>query len=708
MSTYKTKNPLGSAAVKDLYDNAENVDKFVNDRTKEELEDRLGVLRKTWHGMEMIFSRFIDYITGRGEQAVAAIGWQELGDWAVGLAVDNRQQIVYYNGSWYKYLGELEHVIAGDSPENDGGVWSAANPTGKWSNIGDAALRSNLGLSDGLKWIGKCKDLSTLRTIEPTISGQSIILERAVVGGPLLNVILTHNPAASDAVDDGYSRFVTAGGAVWDADISNGTNVFLAGYSDSLNNLAQCLNLIISHKVSKVISRGFVAGGIGSKLVVPANPRADGVTTFTMTAAVKIPTFLALHLPQGAILDYSAFNSETALVVSNEFTGLTQNMMFNNNGPGWGSGTGANAGHNEGGIFANGALLKGGNTLSNLNFTTYPGLRVGNVTYPSGSYAHCSGARVFDLRVSGFAEGLRFGSVDTYIPWIRGCHFTFNNIGIATRTAMSGSTAQWANSGERMLIEKCLIANNFSHAISRDDRGDFFFLEGCNIDYNGGHVVFCGPENIGKTIISGGHVEGNAGGWINCPNRTTAAGENNLKMTGGVQLYVNEGVNDAYGGVRPMVFATTIRTVVDMDDFEIFCRAPYVNSAYPAWKPYNPANLARIRMNYPNSGQTYRFLPSYDGAYGYRINDKLLFSGTENENVPTSRTGDFWCIKSGGASCVYGGAADADSDGVIPIKITLNSPTDTVQLLFGRQITPERGTQHIHGFCSIKAAAFAG
>ncbi|WP_448687024.1 tail spike protein [Klebsiella pneumoniae] len=148
MSTYKTKNPLGSAAVKDLYDNAENVDKFVNDRTKEELEDRLGVHRKTWHGMEMIFSRFIDYITGRGEQAVAAIGWQELGNWAVGLAVDNRQQIVYYNGAWYKYLGELEHVIAGDSPENDGGVWSAENPTGKWSNIGDAALRSNLGSSE--------------------------------------------------------------------------------------------------------------------------------------------------------------------------------------------------------------------------------------------------------------------------------------------------------------------------------------------------------------------------------------------------------------------------------------------------------------------------------------------------------------------------------------------------------------------------------
>ncbi|SXY82228.1 Uncharacterised protein [Klebsiella pneumoniae] len=182
MSTYKTKNPLGSAAVRDLYDNAENVDKFVNDRTKEELEDRLGVLRKTWHGMEMIFSRFIDYITGRGEQAVAAIGWQELGNWAVGLAVDNRQQIVYYNGSWYKYLGELEHVIAGDSPENDGGVWSAANPTGKWSNIGDAALRSNLGSGEGFALVGQVSSFTALRSVVPSYEGQSILLRAHPVG----------------------------------------------------------------------------------------------------------------------------------------------------------------------------------------------------------------------------------------------------------------------------------------------------------------------------------------------------------------------------------------------------------------------------------------------------------------------------------------------------------------------------------------------
>ncbi|XFH42645.1 phage tail fiber protein [Klebsiella pneumoniae] len=193
---------LGSSSPEVLLKNATNLDKLVNGRESESLPDRFGVLRKTWHGMEMIFSRFIDYITGRGEQAVAAIGWQELGNWAVGLAVDNRQQIVYYNGSWYKYLGELEHVIAGDSPENDGGVWSAENPTGKWSNIGDAALRSNLGSGEGLLYIGSVPTIAHLSTISPAVAGQRIqVTEFAygyIVGGG--KFIVQH---AADFIADG-------------------------------------------------------------------------------------------------------------------------------------------------------------------------------------------------------------------------------------------------------------------------------------------------------------------------------------------------------------------------------------------------------------------------------------------------------------------------------------------------------------------------
>ncbi|HIF6351411.1 TPA: hypothetical protein PBW00_005277, partial [Klebsiella pneumoniae] len=285
----------------------------------------------------------------------------------------------------------------------------------------------NLSSSDGFKYIGKCKSVASLRTIEPTISGQSIILERAVIGGPLLNEIITHNPAASDAVDDGYSRFVTAGGAVWDADISFGHNVFLAGYSDELNNLADCLNMIIQDKVNKVISRGYVAGGVDAEIRIPPNPNAEGMTYFYMNKkSVKIPSFLRVYSAPAAIYDYSDFTTGVGIIGSNEFDGLTNDMMYRNNGGGWGAGAGASNSHNSGGFIGNGCLIKGPNTTSNPNATTYPGVRWGNVTYPGGDQAHFRDSTFSDARVSGWGSGFRPGSVNTYLMDVVACHFTNN------------------------------------------------------------------------------------------------------------------------------------------------------------------------------------------------------------------------------------------------------------------------------------------
>ncbi|MGH5899709.1 hypothetical protein ACRFLO_22055, partial [Klebsiella pneumoniae] len=339
----------------------------------------------------------------------------------------------------------------------------------------------NLSSSDGFKYIGKCKSVASLRTIEPTISGQSIILERAVIGGPLLNEIITHNPAASDAVDDGYSRFVTAGGAVWDADISFGHNVFLAGYSDELNNLADCLNMIIQDKVNKVISRGYVAGGVDAEIRIPPNPNAEGMTDFYMNKkSVKIPSFLRVYSAPAAIYDYSDFTTGVGIIGSNEFDGLTNDMMYRNNGGGWGAGAGASNSHNSGGFIGNGCLIKGPNTTSNPNATTYPGVRWGNVTYPGGDQAHFRDSTFSDARVSGWGSGFRPGSVNTYLMDVVACHFTNNTYGIDTYTAWSGSTPQWANSGEKMSFRGCLIGNNRSHAVYLDNRGDFFYFDMCS------------------------------------------------------------------------------------------------------------------------------------------------------------------------------------------------------------------------------------
>ena len=43
---------MGSTAVKDLFDNAENLDRLINDQAADVWDDRLGHSRKTWHGIE--------------------------------------------------------------------------------------------------------------------------------------------------------------------------------------------------------------------------------------------------------------------------------------------------------------------------------------------------------------------------------------------------------------------------------------------------------------------------------------------------------------------------------------------------------------------------------------------------------------------------------------------------------------------------------
>lgn len=58
MTTYNTGNPVPSTAIKDLYDNAENLDNLINGGA-DTYPDRLGVARKSWRGMENDFNDFL-------------------------------------------------------------------------------------------------------------------------------------------------------------------------------------------------------------------------------------------------------------------------------------------------------------------------------------------------------------------------------------------------------------------------------------------------------------------------------------------------------------------------------------------------------------------------------------------------------------------------------------------------------------------------
>lgn len=97
MTTYNTGNPVGSSEEMDLYDNSENFDVWANNRTLESHPDRLGVPRKTLHGMEEDFQQFL---LAAGYVGLGPNG--EIQDYAPGLEITARNQVFRRDGELYR------------------------------------------------------------------------------------------------------------------------------------------------------------------------------------------------------------------------------------------------------------------------------------------------------------------------------------------------------------------------------------------------------------------------------------------------------------------------------------------------------------------------------------------------------------------------------------------------------------------------------
>ncbi|PLY37370.1 hypothetical protein F164LOC_10305 [Pectobacterium carotovorum] len=134
MTTYNTRNPLGSAAAKDVYDNAENLDKAVNS-SDEIWVDRLGTPRRTLVGIDRDANR-----------AMLAYGYITKKSFELGNTISNPNEVLLSesNGEYYRWDGLLPKVVpAGSTPESTGGVASNA-----WKSVGDATLRGTLASPD--------------------------------------------------------------------------------------------------------------------------------------------------------------------------------------------------------------------------------------------------------------------------------------------------------------------------------------------------------------------------------------------------------------------------------------------------------------------------------------------------------------------------------------------------------------------------------
>lgn len=112
MTTYNTGNPIGSTAVKDLYDNAQNFDTLANTTTLETVPDRLGVPRMSLHGFEQEAKRRFE-----------AIKFQPPIPYAPGIEVTTSSLTV-------DYLGVLYYALPSALPFTTG-AWNPA----QWSPL---------------------------------------------------------------------------------------------------------------------------------------------------------------------------------------------------------------------------------------------------------------------------------------------------------------------------------------------------------------------------------------------------------------------------------------------------------------------------------------------------------------------------------------------------------------------------------------------
>lgn len=149
MARYNTGNPIDSNAMKDLSDNAQNLDVLVNSKTALTQTDRLGVERKTWHGMERDYdaaqaSRENQFQTDQSSREAVfsdflqASGYQDLGEYAPGIEITAHNQYVTFGGQPYL----LKPFIS--VPYTTSGVWTGDD----FKLIGDDSLRQDLANPD--------------------------------------------------------------------------------------------------------------------------------------------------------------------------------------------------------------------------------------------------------------------------------------------------------------------------------------------------------------------------------------------------------------------------------------------------------------------------------------------------------------------------------------------------------------------------------
>lgn len=559
---------------------------------------------------------------------------------------------------------------------------------------------------DGEKYLGKCQSIAQLRTIEPTISTQTITVERAVSGGPLINAICTYDPLDTTSPDNGFSIFVTPGGARWKTNSIHGHNVFMAGFDPQLNNLHACINKISQWYVSQAIADVQINNRKGIILVPTLS---DTGTTYTITNTIFLPPSLVELRPLGdMIFDCSSITTTDAFVLSHEYVGLNSGLGNSKNG------NSADAGgyviNPQGTLFIKGAGITS-TTDSSGNITVTPnttgvGIVFGNRTRTSGNgaYLNVRDAKVRNVRVWGFTGGLQFGNYDTYLCSVEDSNFYDN-----THNHYQPNLP-CVNSGEGLRLINVVLSNAVLNNVYINTNGHDYWYDKTHIDYARQDGISFGPNAVSEFILTDCWVEGNYRWVFGQPTKTGSSGQCRLLMQGGKIVPNRYGVT--YRGVRP-IFKSTVYNTFIVELMKVDLNGAYAgymcNDAYGSW--CGLGDQTTLTVDYRLS-DTYKWLPNYKyGVGGYLINNLYTFTGVAGASLPTSistataESAYHWAYVQGGGSIVYGTTSDADSDGLVPIAITATATSDVAYLYCANYFQFPRNGMYVSAKCAVKCAA---
>ncbi|HHN8524909.1 TPA: hypothetical protein ACRRZA_005075, partial [Klebsiella quasipneumoniae] len=551
-----TQAPVPSTDIRNAVFAGAKLDEEVTG-TGEFYTDRLGVKRLTNTGRNNQFDAAQLDRANRFEQFLLSSGYVFLGDYEDGpFQFSARNQYIRYNNQYYRLNTATDVGFTTTGTD----ATSFANDVTHFVLMDGDTLRQNLGSSEGFGLVGKCPNISTLRTIEPSYSGQSIILEKCDADGVLLNVQLHHDPYDIFSPDDGFSVFVTPGGARWKPDLTHGYNVALAGLKRDLSNLADCFDRVRDSIINRIKANGRV-NNILCKIMIPS---VSFVTNYKIDHPLVYPSIITLTALGNVYIEPKEGMHFQPVVAgdNSQFTDKLTKAMFQSES-GW---QGAKSKYlNQasarvildcvGGVFTirgpgyaleytndeKGDPIFDANGNPTLDTT---GLSIGN---KSPCDLDCRDVVVQNVSVIGFNKGFVWGTYNTFICGLRNVYFSRVYDAVTVPAGIS-------NSGERMWYDNVTFGNVGRHAFVGLSAGEHT-LYNSSTDFVGKDLFYNGSDSACSFVYVSGHIEG-IQRYIASKEAPTSYSKASVYISEAVKYDPRRGAND-YRGITQMFSAPT-------------------------------------------------------------------------------------------------------------------------------------------------------